>query len=472
MPFLEQHGGMYGGGKPGKMVKVIASLTEPASPSKYTIWLVTDSYNEVDFLYQTESATAVNDIKITKSELTPTLKGTIEAAAKTITHTATADSRPKLFETEYFDLYATLGSVLKKLSTTQQTLKAFWYDGTKWVQFSFDATEIVGFTGKYLFAYNYITGEVRNSNIDMLDESAQIDFITVDTDEKFIYAYIGYNKRFIKLDYSLTPIETYNWSTGMSGNGSIVVESKKWVVSIGGTYIYFYDYRTGQQIKTYQWSSYMGGYYFITYDKVRDRFIFSYYGNGSVGGILTLNPSTWSAGYLQSGCWGVGLNYSPDGKYIYLFYEDSDGYGYVRKIDRLNDSVTIYTKSIGRISGGGGIFADDPYVYLTGYQPGSSSTANVAFRKYLDSSNFQDDYIWSVQTSSYFYTQIDSTGYKKPNAITHLGTSYMLGGTSQSSALGFYVKDATTDKYMTAASLNLASIRESIFALQGLNLPH
>jgi hypothetical protein len=466
MPFLEQHGGMYGGGESGKMVKVTASLTEPASPKKYDIWIVTDNYNVIDFLYQTEESTNVGDIKITKSNVTPNIKSSIKGAGKTITYQYVGDSRPKLYESGYFEIFANLGAVFKKTATNpKQTLKAYWYTGTAWEQFSYEETEIVGVEGTnsdVLYAYNYNTGAIRRST----KLNGPVNNMIVNKELKLIYVWVPNTRTFYKMDYTFAILESYSYTSNLGDNLVEVIESKKAMVFIRGwdSTLYIFDYRTGGQIRT--WSTSAFNYYSVKWDEKNQRLFCNYSLNGSSGGYLAYNWDAATSVTMLSSMWPTGFAFSKDGNYIYAAgRRSSDNKGIIAKFNR-STLANIYVQEIGGQYFYAPIFVDDKYLYLLGAQSGSSQPAQYnAYRL--------DDYtapVWS-QEGSYYEANNMKNGQtaSKQMALSSNKEIYLAYINSSDGINKFQIFAENKNVTVTAASLGLSTVGRVIFALSGEN---
>lgn len=134
---LSEHGGIFGSGGPEtKFVKVTASTTAPSNPALYDIWLNTTQALGKIFFDETDPTTALNDVLILISGKQTVLKGDISKGGKSITIPTQSSSRIKLLETDYLNVHAILGVARQDDGTLTNYIKAYYWDGTQWVQFS------------------------------------------------------------------------------------------------------------------------------------------------------------------------------------------------------------------------------------------------------------------------------------------------------------------------------------------------
>jgi hypothetical protein len=459
---IREHGGIFGGrGDDGKYPNITVSLTPPSNPQKYDIWIKDTSYNKINFLFYTEPTGDDGDIKITKSNLKPNLKGTIDTKGKKITHTYVPNTiQPKIFDTKYFELFADLSTVYKKEGTNERTLAAYYFDGTSWVQFSFEETEIVGADGSKLYAYNYVFGTIRFSQ----DLGAPVHTMCIDKARKLIYVWVANTKTFYKLNFSFGILESYTFPLPTNADLAQVIESKKVAIFVAGNTIQFYDYTTGQKIKEY--STGLFRLYHVMYDEIYDRVIYSGYNNGSPGHCAAINYATNTLyKSVKTGTWGAGLAFSHDGQYVYFCYSTVAGSTMSIEKYRRNDLTLVSSYQFAGTTSPSPIIADDRgFLYFLNYEV---STVNKV-RKY--SVNDFSSFIWEQQiTNGYENPSRNGTINVKPSAVNGIGEVFIDAINTGSGINRFTIVSGTGIRYVTASFLGLSTVGNFAFALDGFN---
>lgn len=132
----------YGGGDGNnvKFVKVTSSATAPISPTIYDIWIKDSSaaLNQLYF-YQNQPILNTNDVLIGVANNQSLFKINLDKGSN---HTElpinTTGVGQKYLQTTYFDAYGYYTIVKKNVAGTITIMPAYYWNGSSWIQFSFD----------------------------------------------------------------------------------------------------------------------------------------------------------------------------------------------------------------------------------------------------------------------------------------------------------------------------------------------
>jgi hypothetical protein len=386
MPLIDirEHGGVFGGGGGGveRFVNVTASLTPPANPNLYDIWIKTnEQINDIYFEEIQPALSSGQAFIMLGGKKTVRKVGNYQKANKHIT--IPTDSVPQsqnlIFESKFLDLYATL--MLAKFHNGNDVvlLEAYYWDGTSWKMFS-NADALLFFM--LTKASNMSVASLNVINNQMIAKTADKNLINalfaLDKRQRMIYTqqpYVDGKQGFAKYDYQLNFLGVVG-----AGVGKIHESSKPYFADNG--ILFYIDYNTGNLIvydtnadaiiRTIAPSGYTNVIEIFDIDPFTNRVAFNsrppgvsddrtYLYDYSTGTMLT-----WLSGYRR-------VKLIPNSQEGYVFDTVS---GFIKKFRNNLFSDIVY--SLAGVNGGFYVSRDGQYFYHQAY---SSTVGGYQFRK-------------------------------------------------------------------------------------------